>query len=343
MAVNKERLGFAKVPGHRSWPAEITGQVKGRILVTFFGSNQCGYISNKKLGKEWAELSQKSLTRFATAHSFQDQSYRSGVLELIDGTEFSLTENHLWKSNLGSMSKLPPSPASSGSEELLVDLSAVQPTYFLQNTNKKVSVGQSPIFLSGKESKIKLEIVIELPSSVDVKITDTTNDQTMKDELLGQFLESDQPENALLQNLDTHLPDVFELEGKNNSNNNSEDEYEYELNYSKQNSDMNIRIFETASSTSSDSESDPDLEAITTPRINLSSIQNDIPSNKTKDGSHQLRGGRVIEKLIGGKLIGGKMIDGNMTGRKMTGGKRTRSTMSVLIFSAHLGSTIEEI
>ena len=243
-----EQLGFAKIKGHRFWPAVITGQTGGRMLVSFLGSDQCGYISSKKLTKEWAVLSQISLAKFATVKNFKAQGYKKGVLDLIDGTEFCLLESQ----NSSLVSNLPPSPAPSEVEN---DSGELQKAKIPAEENKlavrqchDASIALSPCSTSSQTSpapcctsseseEIKLEIKVELSSiesCADVIDNDISGTQML---ILDHQNEQHKPDNTTNATLD------------------DENEFDFDFNNLGNNSIHQMIVEETDTETSSDNES----------------------------------------------------------------------------------------
>ena len=88
-----ENLGFAKIRGHPFWPSEITGDMGGRLLVTFLGSNKTGTISMKRLRKEWLPLSQAITEKFSTPRNLKRSGFATGMKELVKNTPFTFLDD----------------------------------------------------------------------------------------------------------------------------------------------------------------------------------------------------------------------------------------------------------
>ena len=58
--------------GFSFWPARRTGEFKGKLWVKFFGTNELGSVSKNK---NWIDLSESSLQKFATIKNFISVNY----------------------------------------------------------------------------------------------------------------------------------------------------------------------------------------------------------------------------------------------------------------------------
>ena len=93
LASKMESLGFAKIRGHPFWPSEITGDMGGRLLVTFLGTNKTGTISKKRLKKEWLPLSQAITEKFSTPRNMKRSGFATGMKELMKNTPVTFPDD----------------------------------------------------------------------------------------------------------------------------------------------------------------------------------------------------------------------------------------------------------
>ena len=73
--------GFAKVRGYSFWPAKITGEAKGKIWVTFFGTSQLGSVTKNK--QHWLDISETSLKKLVTNISMKNISFLNAVKDMV--------------------------------------------------------------------------------------------------------------------------------------------------------------------------------------------------------------------------------------------------------------------
>ena len=77
-----EEYGFAKVKGFAFWLAKLNGEFKGKIWVTFLGTDQ--YACVTKNDKHWLLLSASSLEKFVTAKNLKKKYYLKAVCQMTE-------------------------------------------------------------------------------------------------------------------------------------------------------------------------------------------------------------------------------------------------------------------